>query len=476
MKLRNKSIVALAVMTGLVSSAVYAKDPPAPETKQLEVKIANLVQKIVKLKTDRPPDMDAQIRDQFNVPGQNPDLFLLALLPYENFVTLLEEARVDKQVTASDPNAGGASLVSKGSVPSIIGIAVENGALNRVINGTLMTFTGSPVGIIKALGDKGFISSYDDDGPVTRRLRDLGFSFTVDTSRGNQPGTFTGDLNQLASYSLKYSFINQRDPRHPSYRKKWSNIIGTYGHDITKETSTFTRIMRTEPLYVDFFKAAQDQLISATTGDVEGIVREALVNYRRIPMPSELAQLVNRYGTAVRGYLEKRGHILEEAANGSILTFEYTNSRFVTDPDLSNFKLIYENSFNGRAELTANASFTIFNKRPLMPNIDRIRDYQAAVQLDTPLSNPAVAGAWVFSVSYKLQHLMDDMASSATGDKGGDIHLLQSKLTIPIKGTGFKLPLSVTWANRTDLIKEKFVRGNFGLTFDLDTLFSKLRP
>ena len=58
----------------------------------------------------------------------------------------------------------------------------------------------------------------------------------------------------------------------------------------------------------------------------------------------------------------------------------------------------------------------------------------------------------------------------------GDIGLGQVKLTIPIKGTGVKIPLSITFSNRTEAIMEKEVRGNFGITFDLDTLFSKFKP
>lgn len=51
----------------------------------------------------------------------------------------------------------------------------------------------------------------------------------------------------------------------------------------------------------------------------------------------------------------------------------------------------------------------------------------------------------------------------------------QAKITFPVKGSGVKIPLSVTWANRTELIKEKEVRGNIGITFDLDTIVSKLK-
>jgi hypothetical protein len=52
----------------------------------------------------------------------------------------------------------------------------------------------------------------------------------------------------------------------------------------------------------------------------------------------------------------------------------------------------------------------------------------------------------------------------------------QIKLVIPIKNSGVRIPFSLSFANRTELIKEKEVRGNFGFTFDLDTIFAKFKP
>jgi hypothetical protein len=52
----------------------------------------------------------------------------------------------------------------------------------------------------------------------------------------------------------------------------------------------------------------------------------------------------------------------------------------------------------------------------------------------------------------------------------GHIVVAQAKLTIPVKGSGVKVPLSVTASNRTELIKARDVRANVGITFDLDTL------
>jgi hypothetical protein len=63
-----------------------------------------------------------------------------------------------------------------------------------------------------------------------------------------------------------------------------------------------------------------------------------------------------------------------------------------------------------------------------------------------------------------------------TPNSNGDIAVGQIKFTIPIGDLGIRLPLSVTFANRTDLIKESTVRANFGFTFDLDPLFARFNP
>jgi hypothetical protein len=67
----------------------------------------------------------------------------------------------------------------------------------------------------------------------------------------------------------------------------------------------------------------------------------------------------------------------------------------------------------------------------------------------------------------------EDPALVATAPKG---HIIvgQFKLVIPIKGTGAKVPISVTASNRTELIKEKDVRASIGFTLDLDTIVGLL--
>ena len=53
----------------------------------------------------------------------------------------------------------------------------------------------------------------------------------------------------------------------------------------------------------------------------------------------------------------------------------------------------------------------------------------------------------------------------------GHIRLLQIKLTLPTSNAAITFPISFTYSNRTELIKESEVRGQIGFAFNLDALF-----
>ncbi len=62
-------------------------------------------------------------------------------------------------------------------------------------------------------------------------------------------------------------------------------------------------------------------------------------------------------------------------------------------------------------------------------------------------------------------------------DDGPNIAKLQVKLVLPLPGilNGLKVPVSITFASRTELIDETEVRGNVGFTLDLSKLQNSLR-
>ena len=180
-------------------------------------------------------------------------------------------------------------------------------------------------------------------------------------------------------------------------------------------------------------------------------------------------------------YVERKNELLKTIARGKILTLEYTNNRGVNAPDISNFNFIAATGTGGRVDLTANGSVTFFNKLPgpsvTTPRPGRIRDFQFAGQLTKQLK--LGDGQIDFWFSGRYERLVADastLAGPTMPNTKGDIAVGQFGLNIPIKSLGIKFPVSVTFANRTELIKEKEVRGNIGFTMNWDTLFSKLKP
>ncbi len=454
---------------------------------QLNSKIKRVAAKITQIKNQG--GGASAIKNQINIEfgtGANLDMFVLALVAVkiDKMVPVLEEARVDKQVGGDSGNSGSTSLVSKGSIPSVLGLAVERGALTQDIDGTTITFRGNPVGIVKALGKSGFIESYDDDSQSARLLRKFSFAVSFDSSRGQQAGTLTGDLQQLSSYSFRFDIFNKRDPRNRSYRENWTNLIKGLGQQIADSQSRLSSPLDNDAGFSNWLKSAQQAIINAPAEDVEKVMKDQLLNQlAKVSIGQDIRKELEIFAPLVDSYLSDRNNILELASNAPIITFEYTNTRR-TDPlpDLSNFKLIAETGiFKGKADLTANASFTLFNSLPA-GRADRLRDFQFAGQLDVPLGEVQKIGNFVLSFSgmYKRRFLKaamfeDEMLNLAMKDRSRDTAIGQVKLTIPVKGSGVKIPISVTFANRTELIKEKEVRGNIGITFDLDSIFAKFK-
>ena len=161
-----------------------------------------------------------QIGQAIAGPGPvDPDMAAKALVP------VFESARTDKQVGSGASVSGSTNLVSKGSLPTVLGFAVENGALTRSVSGTTITFQGSPVGILNALESKGYVEGYKDDAgvPFLQFLRRTAFSVSFDTSRdaptptssttgaSGTAGTsapanpFTASSKQLSEYSFRLS-------------------------------------------------------------------------------------------------------------------------------------------------------------------------------------------------------------------------------------------------------------------------------
>jgi len=431
---------------------------------------------------------------------------LLKTTGNESFISFINEAqerRIDQQVGAGSSSSGTTSLVSKGGVPYLLGFAVENGAATQSQSDTTITFRVNPAGVLNVFAKKGFITGYrqNENDKFLKFLGKTSLGFTFDTSRGNQPGVFTGDKQQLSAFSARVEFVNQRDPRLLRYEKDWEKFTATAGIELARQIWQTTQAVMSfsvgkgdDPVFTDpalqaWFSQTNDRIAAVSTAldptqrtNAIAKVIEDQADLLPVKLLSEqtVAALTD-FGKQFVGFRNKKNELLNTIAKGKIFTLEYTNNRGVSAPDTSNFNFIAATGTGARVDLTANGSLTFFNKLPVAtttsPRPGRIRDFQFAGQVDIPFK--VGDGQFDFWFSGRYERLMENasmMAGTMMPNTKGDIAVGQFGLNIPIKSLGIKFPISLTVANRTELVKEKVVRGNFGFTFNWDTLFSKLKP
>jgi len=422
---------------------------------------------------------------------------------YAAFVTQAQEQRIDQQMGASPTANSATSIVAKGGIPSLLGFAVENGAATQTEKDTSITFRVNPGGLINLFAKKGFITGFQasENDPLMKFLNKTSVGVTFDTSRGDNPGVFTGRGQQLSQLSARVEFFNDRDPRQSKYAVAWERFVATEGTRLANQVWKLTDLLvnrggadeditfKDEALeaWVKQMNQAVDD-VDASLPAVERINAIARVideQAEKVPVglvSDDAVETITDFAREIHTYEERKNELLDRIAKGRIFTIEYTNKREVNASDTSNFNFIYATGTRTRIDLTANGSFTFFHTRPpaispASPRPGRIRDFQFAGQIDVPFKFGE--GQFDLWFSGRYERLMEDATlpgGLVVPNTKGDVAIGQIGLNVPIRGLGVKFPISVTFSNRTELIKEKTVRGNFGFTFNWDTLLSKLKP
>jgi hypothetical protein len=429
-----------------------------------------------------------------------------------------DEARVDKQVGSNSSSSGSTSLTSHGSVPAVLAFAVENGAIERTVSGSSITFRARPVQVVQALQTTPFYDAYaqiQNNGTLDL-LNRLSFALSFDTSRGNSSGTFTGTSNQVSEFSTTVDLYNHRDPRDKRYKALWDRLQLDIAKNMALSLYNLFDALTAESVrddvgtWVDQTASALAPLIvDGKDEEAAATLKETLKSFPTIAEKVAGGDvIIKQFATTSAAMQTARQNIFTYVSNSPILTFEYTDNlaskvssstALLTNkvaaqagssgtqlPDTSNLKLIFERGIGGGGSFASNLSATIFNSKPPAVGTNQLRDLQASLQLDIPVNTslPKI-GNVVVSLSGKFEHIPSDSLvglvpgiTPITSDAAlkGNLEIGQAKITFPVKGSGVKIPLSFTWANRTELIKEKEVRGNIGITFDFDTILSKLKP
>jgi hypothetical protein len=126
---------------------------------------------------------------------------------------------------------------------------------------------------------------------------------------------------------------------------------------------------------------------------------------------------------------------------------------------------------------TANFAGSFYPNPKTTLNETTFRGATAALQAQWSLGSgpfvkdPNNKSQVTFAISGKYQRLQENQHQAG---KKADIALGNFKLEIPIS-SGVSFPLSVSFANAAEQVKETYVRGDFGISFDLDKLAALLQ-
>jgi hypothetical protein len=471
-----------------------------------EKTFCDLAVKIVERKFLKLPGQPAQI----TISTDTSQLQAILLAKIDNgaeikkFILEAEEKRTDKQLGADGKSAGSTSLLVKGGMPRFLSWAVESGAAEGTRNGTTLTFRVNPLGFLNSVTQSNYLNELVGRNELTLQpemrsdvftkiLRNTSVGFSFDISRGTGTPTFIGSKQQLSAVSVRYQFLNERDPTNKKYRADWQEFAEKVGSVyLTKVSDAWDVIVNDDtqkfknPVLQKWLENANAEIAKATIVPTSATDRRAIeemldilekevakLNGNDLKNDAALPEATKILGLASIQYSKEKRDLLEKIQKGNIISAEYTNYREVNAPDLSNFRFIAQTSVLDKWSLDFNASLTFFNKKPSGANLKRLRDFDFALQMERKLTigeNYEVP----FSFAGKYQRIAGSIADALgivqPGTKG-DIAFGQVKIVFPLYGTGIKLPFSLTFANRSELIKEKRFGANFGFTFDFDRIF-----
>ena len=432
---------------------------------------------------------------------------------FDTLVSTWDLSRIDKQIGATSSSVGTTNLVSRPSTPELLGLAVEFGALTQTNSGSVTTFRGNADSAVRAIAGQP-ITCLGCVG--TMGLKNLNFAASFDLSRkGTKQVSTAGPATpatpavpavvlpsssaQLSSFSARYDIYNPKDTRSPQFQKAWAAWftahqadLSSAGDDLLKAVDTFLNPILTDPKYTKLRTQYGPRLMQADPADLDSLLDEYLsetVALARSDISNFDEQLLS-----VRAAYARYGQVYNDAfvalRGKPQFSFEYTFSRPANQPDTDNFRFIYgSNPFSGGALLSANVAATIYQGQiPAGAHYGRFRDFQAAAQFDRPLGDvmtyPAVltiAGYVQYQVDPSVINVQPGLLVPGTpislpqnaqvllGPKG-TTGIVQGKVTLKMKNSGVRIPIALTWASRTELLDATDVRGNIGITYDLDSL------
>lgn len=427
----------------------------------------------------------------------------------------VEKLRLNKLVGSPAGGSGTTALLSGVAVPGLIGLATEYGGILQSSNGNVTTLRANLLGVTKMMfGAEQFpyCPEIDEKNCQTssRWLRRFSGAISFG-SAGEKKEAVTagvggaapvaadlfGNEFRMTSWGLRFD-LTANDPEDPKFVPAWRGVVAKLREsqeavNLTQAVSELFEEAVNSAVYEKWAAETVPLVKGARAGEFAQILETQLdtLILRMAAVDAKFGARVAAVRRSFANYAGVRDDLLKEIQSHRA-SVEYTNLHPVNQPFRSNLRWIYSHQPTASPTLvTANVGFSWYHQMPAGVAASRMRDFQLAGQIDRRLGEIPNLGNAVLTVGAYYQWMKDDAlivigpgnvapgsgiilpgtAATLLGTKG-HIGIVQGKVTIPVSGV-VKIPISITWSNRTELIKEKDLRGQVGLTLDLDSLFKQ---
>ncbi len=421
-------------------------------------------------------------------------------------------SQLNKTFSSGAGNTGVTSLLANGVAADVLSFATEYGAVTQTSSGNLATVNGNLAGLVGLFAGDPYLGceslAVGGCSSTSRIFRGISSSLSVDTSANANGKTVTGTTpsgtpaaadifasgSRMNSWKVRYDFQHKTlyDVLPAKFVQAMAGV-STSDQEVALDNS-ISKLMKdvtgVEGWRLAFLNALQNTP-SGTLTDTLGQQLDDLITAMAAKDP-DLAAKYQQAQNAIAATFLQRDAILESLQKNTF-SVEFNGVHPLGQPNLSNVRLVYSHQpTSAPLLLTFNFAAEWYDSLPSGVNQSRLRDLQAAAQVDRQLGTIPKFGPVTLTAAFYYQWMnsnalivipagnnapgtgivLPGTASVLLAPKG-NIEIGQVKLTIPLKGGTLKVPVSFTWSNRTELINESEKKGQIGLTLDLDTLFGK---
>lgn len=415
----------------------------------------------------------------------------------QEIARILAFSRGDLQIGATSGASGSTSAVISPLLPAIFGIAFENGAITRTVSGTTITLKANPAGLVCAAKANAATAVALRDREACNRLwTRLGVTASFDTTRGEKKTALENIetlKSQFTELAVRYELLNRRDVSLERVSGAADPFLKK-ARGLVEQQEALAKVMEgaTSAVESELMALVNSAPWKGSTSEVRKKMVEEVV--RKVVSETKLPNTVAAEARTVwRETLEAYERLEQSIAGALVVTADYSLQRAdlatadlaggivpkgTRPPDLHVGRIVLAKAPLPNLDMTSNFSIAFFDeKRNGMKSV--LRDIRLGVEGKFKLravngyGRPTLSFAGLYTYLHQSPLGIGITAfNGAAITEKGHMGVFQTKLEFPAANNGMRIPLSLTISNRTELIKESEVRGQIGVSFNLDSLFA----